>query len=151
MCLLKYLFYFCQERRTPVGQDLGYAARSLRPSSPVRLFPSTVGLTERERGIRIMIFLSSFQVRLQEYQASRPHTHGANCSLILGMQTNLPTNKQTFQLTINFPILATGPCGCCPLAAFSALTRTTHVTGAPLPDVGAAVHDSDCQADSCTQ
>jgi hypothetical protein len=49
--------YQCQGRRTPDWPDRSYAVRSCRPSSPVRLFPSTAGLIEREREreIRSMI------------------------------------------------------------------------------------------------
>jgi hypothetical protein len=39
----------CQERRTLDSPDLGYATRSLQPSSPVGLFLPTVGLGKRER------------------------------------------------------------------------------------------------------
>jgi hypothetical protein len=43
----------CQERRALDWQDRGYGARSCRPSSPVRLYPSTVGLGfRRETGDR---------------------------------------------------------------------------------------------------
>jgi hypothetical protein len=36
-------------RRTPDWPDLGYVVRSRRPSSPVRLDPSTAGLREKKR------------------------------------------------------------------------------------------------------
>jgi hypothetical protein len=39
----------CQGRRTPDWSNLGYEARSCRPSSPVRLDPSTAGLRENKR------------------------------------------------------------------------------------------------------
>jgi hypothetical protein len=67
--------------------------------------------------------------------ANRPHTHGANCSLILTMQTNLPINSNLF------PSSATRVGGWNLLGAISALQRTPHVTGTPLPDLGPAVHD----------
>ena len=38
----------CQERQALDWQDRGYEARSRRPSSPVRLYPSTVGLGFRK-------------------------------------------------------------------------------------------------------
>ena len=38
----------CQGRQAPDVQGLGYGARSRRPSSPMRLCPSTVGLGFRE-------------------------------------------------------------------------------------------------------
>ena len=39
---------YCQERQALDWQDRGYEARSRRPSSPVRLYPSTVGLGFRK-------------------------------------------------------------------------------------------------------
>jgi hypothetical protein len=78
----------CQGRRAPGWPDRGYAARSRRPSSPVRLFPSTVGFN-REGEIWDIIPAYPFQVRLQVYKAFRPHMHGANRSLILGTRMEL--------------------------------------------------------------
>jgi hypothetical protein len=39
----------CQGCRTPDWPNLGYEAHSRRPSSPVRLDPSTAGLRENKR------------------------------------------------------------------------------------------------------
>jgi hypothetical protein len=38
-----------RDRDTRLSRDLGYIARSRRPSSPVRLDPSTAGLRENKR------------------------------------------------------------------------------------------------------
>ena len=47
---------FCQGRQTPDWLDHGYVVHSRRPSSPVRLCPSTIGLDEREIGIVLACF-----------------------------------------------------------------------------------------------
>jgi hypothetical protein len=83
-----------------------------------------------------MILLTPTNVRLQRHMANRPHTHGANCSLILAMQINLPTNSNLF------PSSATSAGGWNLLGAISGLQRTPHITDTPLRDVGPIVHDS---------
>jgi hypothetical protein len=53
----------CQGHPTLDGPDRGCAVRSRQPSSPVRLFPSTVSLIEKERDVGYIS--SSLKSRLQ--------------------------------------------------------------------------------------
>jgi hypothetical protein len=55
-----------QERRTPDWLDLGYIARSRRPSSPVRIDFSTAGLRGK-KGLGNSLLLASSMCALQEY------------------------------------------------------------------------------------